>query len=352
MNLDNKISKRIVQQNMSIIQTLKMMDTNKFKLMFVYNDTAFVGMISIGDIQRAIINNIDLKEKIISILDYNKIYAKTSDTIEFIKEKMLAIRAECMPILNKKGEIVDVILWEEIFGDVSKAEGIKLNLPVVIMAGGKGSRLKPLTNVIPKPLLPIGEKTIIELIMDQFEEIGCAKFFLSVNYKSEMLKYYMQNLEHPYDITYFQEDKPLGTIGSVSLLKNKIRTPFFVSNCDIIIDQDYSEVYDYHMENKNDLTVIAAIKNQSIPYGIMESGEKGELIRLEEKPELNYMINTGVYLLNPDLINEIPENTLFHITQLINKVKSKGGKIGCFPVSEKAWTDIGDWDEYLKWIKK
>ena len=106
------------------------------------------------------------------------------------------------------------------------------------------------------------------------------------------------------------------------------------------------------MENKNDLTIIAAIKNQSIPYGIMESGEKGELIRLEEKPELNYMINTGVYLLNPDLINEIPENTLFHITQLINKVKSKGGKIGCFPVSEKAWTDIGDWDEYLKWIKK
>lgn len=309
-------------------------------------------MLTLGDIQRAIIANVSLSSPVKQVLDPKKYYAKESDSLEDIKNFMFTTRTESMPVVNEKGDLLKVYFWDDFFGEDKIIKKRKLKLPVVIMAGGKGTRLKPLTNVIPKPLLPIGEKTIIELIMDQFEEIGCGKFFLSVNYKSEILKYYMQNLEHPYDITYFQEDKPLGTIGSVSLLKNKIRTPFFVSNCDIIIDQDYSEVYDYHMENKNDLTIIAAIKNQSIPYGIMESGEKGELIRLEEKPELNYMINTGVYLLNPDLINEIPENTLFHITQLINKVKSKGGKIGCFPVSEKAWTDIGDWEEYLKWIKK
>ena len=348
----NKYKDRIIEANVTLIQSLKIMDERKTKVLFVFLDNKFLGMLTLGDIQRAIIANVSLSSPVKQVLDPKKYYAKESDSLEDIKNFMFTTRTESMPVVNEKGDLLKVYFWDDFFGEDKIIKKRKLKLPVVIMAGGKGTRLKPLTNVIPKPLLPIGEKTIIELIMDQFEEIGCGKFFLSVNYKSEMLKYYMQNLEHPYDITYFQEDKPLGTIGSVSLLKNKIRTPFFVSNCDIIIDQDYSEVYDYHMENKNDLTIIAAIKNQSIPYGIMESGEKGELIRLEEKPELNYMINTGVYLLNPDLINEIPENTLFHITQLINKVKSKGGKIGCFPVSEKAWTDIGDWEEYLKWIKK
>lgn len=348
----NKYKDRIIEANVTLIQSLKIMDERKTKVLFVFLDNKFLGMLTLGDIQRAIIANVSLSSPVKQVLDPKKYYAKESDSLEDIKNFMFTTRTESMPVVNEKGDLLKVYFWDDFFGEDKIIKKRKLKLPVVIMAGGKGTRLKPLTNVIPKPLLPIGEKTIIELIMDQFEEIGCGKFFLSVNYKSEILKYYMQNLEHPYDITYFQEDKPLGTIGSVSLLKNKIRTPFFVSNCDIIIDQDYSEVYDYHMENKNDLTIIAAIKNQSIPYGIMESGEKGELIRLEEKPELNYMINTGVYLLNPDLINEIPENTLFHITQLINKVKSKGGKIGCFPVSEKAWTDIGDWEEYLKWIKK
>jgi dTDP-glucose pyrophosphorylase len=348
----NKYKDRIIEANVTLIQSLKIMDERKTKVLFVFLDNKFLGMLTLGDIQRAIIANVSLSSPVKQVLDPKKYYAKEFDSPEDIKNVMFTTRTESMPVVDEKGNLLKVYFWDDFFGEDKMANKRNLNLPVVIMAGGKGSRLKPLTNVIPKPLLPIGEKTIIELIMDQFEEIGCTKFFLSVNYKSEILKYYMQNLEHPYDITYFQEDKPLGTIGSVSLLKNKINTPFFVSNCDIIIDQDYSEVYDYHMENQNYLTIIAAIKNQSIPYGIMESGEKGELIRLEEKPEVNYMINTGVYLLNPDLIDEIPVNTLFHITQLINKVKTKGGKIGCFPVSEKAWTDIGDWDEYLKWIKK
>ena len=167
-----------------------------------------------------------------------------------------------------------------------------------------------------------------------------------------MLKFYLSQLSHHYDIEFFQEDKPLGTIGSVSLLKGKINTPFIVSNCDIVIEQDYSDVYDYHVKNGNEITLIAAVKSQSIPYGVVEAGESGLLSELKEKPENTFMINTGVYILNPELISEIPEGEVFHITQLIEKVKQRGGRVGCFPISENAWHDMGEWSEYLKYIGK
>ena len=146
-----------------------------------------------------------------------------------------------MPILNENGDIVDVLFWTDVFLNTKHPPRELIDLPVVIMAGGKGTRMRPLTNVIPKPLLPIGEKTIIERIMDQFEGIGCHKFYLSVNYKYEIIKFYLGSLSHNYDITFFQERKPMGTIGSVSLLNGKITTPFFVSNCDTLIDQDFRD---------------------------------------------------------------------------------------------------------------
>jgi NDP-sugar pyrophosphorylase family protein len=204
--------------------------------------------------------------------------------------------------------------------------------------------------VIPKPLIPIGEKTILQEIMDQFESIGCKKFYMSVNYKYDMIEFYLKQLDKTYDISFFREEKPLGTNGSVSLLKDKITTPFFVSNCDILIDQDYRDVYEYHKENSNDLTIVTAVKSHRIPYGVITTGENGIMEGLSEKPEKTYMINTGVYILNPELINEIPENEFFHITHLMDKIRVRGGRVGCFPVSEKSWTDIGEWPEYLKLI--
>lgn len=135
------------------------------------------------------------------------------------------------------------------------------------------------------------------------------------------------------------------------MLKNKITTSFFVSNCDILIEQDFRDVYDYHNLNKNDITIVTAIKTQKIPYGVIETGEFGLMTSITEKPEMSYMINTGVYMLQPDMIKEIPEGSFFHITDLIDKVRKGGGKVGCFPVTEKSWTDIGEWDEYLKLIR-
>ena len=345
-----KIQNRAIQSTMTVLQSLKKMDEVKVKMLFVFDGEQFLSILTIGDIQRAIIKGIDMNEPITVILDTRKKFAAPDESKESIREKMLSLRAECMPVVDAAGNLVEVYSWTEMFKHSEADHREKINLPVVIMAGGKGTRLKPITNVIPKPLIPVGEKTILEVIMDQFESIGCKKFYMSVNYKADMMEYYLSQLDHPYDIEFFMEDKPLGTIGSVSLLKGKINTPFFVSNCDSINDQDYRDVYNYHLQNKNDLTIVTMVKSFRIPYGVIETGENGLMTELREKPEINYQVNTGAYILNPGCIDEIPEGEFFHITHLMEKIKARGGRVGCYPVSEGSWHDMGEWPEYLRMI--
>jgi len=352
MNLiSERIKVKIVDSYKTILQTMKLMDERCSKSLLVFNSDHFVGLITIGDIQRAIIANKSFDTPIGELIDNTrKQYARTTDNKEKIRKWMQKYRVEIMPVLDESRNLVDVLFWDDIFNHSEQQHREKIDLPVVIMAGGKGTRLKPLTNVIPKPLVPIGDKTILEVIMNQFEEIGCNKFYMSVNYKADMMKFYLSQLEHQYDIEFFMEDKPLGTIGSVSLLKGKITTPFFVSNCDSINDQDYRDVYDYHVNNHNDMTIVTMVKSFKIPYGVIETGEDGLMVDLKEKPEHTYMVNSGVYILNPELINEIPKREFYHITHLMEKVKSRGGRVGCFPVSEESWHDMGEWPEYLKMI--
>lgn len=350
MDYRAKISNLIIAPSISLIEALKKMDSEHTKMLFIFDKEHFVSILTIGDIQRSIIKNVQLSDKIESIIEDGKIYIHKDTPVDEIKRIMVRERCQYMPIVDDAGEMMDVILWDEMFNVPQEVEREKVDLPVVIMAGGKGTRLKPITNVIPKPLVPVGEKTILEVIMDQFEGIGCHKFYMSVNYKADMMKYYLDQLPHKYDIEFFEEDKPLGTIGSVSLLKGKINTPFFVSNCDSINEQDYRDVWDYHLNNHNDMTIVTMIKSFKIPYGVIETGDDGLMIALKEKPEQTFHVNTGVYILNPELIDEIPEGEFFHITHLMEKIKVRGGRVGCFPVSEQAWRDMGEWPEYLKMI--
>jgi len=334
----------------SLLVALHKMDETEHRLLIVMKDGLYFGLVSIGDIQRAIIRGVPLDSPIEPILRKNTTAASVHDNLDVVKETVRREMSEFMPIINDDGRVDDVIFWKDLFEGEMTVNRPKIDLPVVIMAGGKGTRLKPITNVIPKPLVPVGEKTILEVIMDQFEGIGCHKFYMSVNYKADMMKYYLSQLDHKYDIEFFMEDKPLGTIGSVSLLKGKITTPFFVSNCDSINEQDYRDVYDYHVSNHNDMTIVTMVKSFKIPYGVIETGEDGLMVELKEKPEQTFQVNTGVYILNPEVINEIPEGEFFHITHLMEKVKARGGRVGCFPVSEQSWKDMGEWKEYLRMI--
>lgn len=350
--MDKRIKDISIAKNTSIIAAIKQMDAMKVKLLLVLDGDRFYSLLSIGDIQRAIIANVPLEEPIFKILREKVNVARESDSREWIITRMKERRNDFMPIVDNERNIVDVVFWDDISSLKETRIKTPFNLPVVIMAGGKGTRLLPLTNVLPKPLIPIGEQTMMEDIMDRFVECGCHDFYVSVNYKADTIRRYFESLGKPqYNIEYFQEDKPLGTAGSLHLLKDKIKSTFFVSNCDIIIDEDYSEILKFHRDNRNEITVVAALKNYSIPYGTLETGDGGQLLSLHEKPELTYKINTGMYILEPHVIDEIPTDSLYHITFLIDRLIAERRKVGVFPINEGSWTDIGNWDEYMKYIR-
>lgn len=349
MSYSNEISERIIKSNSTILQALKKMDAINKKLLLVFEDNKFLGVLSIGDIQKAIIGNISLETFVQTIMRKDFLFAKISDDKKSILNLMQQYRIECMPILDESANLVSLYMWDDVFSSEKRSDGLKINLPVVIMAGGEGTRLKPLTNIIPKPLIPINDKTIIERIMDKFIEVGCNEFFLSVNYKADMIKYYFSNTN--YSIMFIQEDQPLGTAGSLHLLKGKINSTFFVTNCDILIDQDINSILEYHKQNKNEITLVAALKHYPIPYGIVETTHEGLLKKITEKPEITFKINTGLYILEPNLIDDIPANRRFDITDLIAELLKGNKKVGVFPVSEKSWRDIGDWNEYKQILK-
>lgn len=350
--MKKEYSKIIIKKTDSILSALKEMDIAGFKLLIVVEESKYVGLLSIGDIQRSIISDINLNASVETIMRDDYIVSTPKDNLEDIKELMLKIRAEFMPVIDKDKNIVRVYFWRDLFQEKEAKPFKEFNLPVVVMAGGFGTRLRPLTYVIPKPLIPIGDRTMLEEIFDRFGKYGCKDFHISVNYKADLIEYYINNQELPYNISYFKENKPMGTAGSLSLLKNKISSTFFVSNCDILIEQDYSEILEYHKNNNNEITIIAALKHYPIAYGTIETAKDGILKDLIEKPELTFKINSGMYILEPHLINEIPENEFFHITHLIEKLRKEGRKVGVFPISQKSWLDIGTWDEYQQVIGK
>lgn len=344
----------IIPESLSLSSAMQQMDRIRHKLLIIVDRVyKFIGLITIGDIQRAIIAGNSLESPVSAFVRKDLVIARYSDDKDAIRQQMIRLRIEYMPVINDEHELIDIIFWDDIIDSDIRSPKQQLNLPVVVMAGGLGTRLRPLTHIIPKPLLPYGDKSILENIIERFRTYGCNRFWLSVNYKAEMIRFYLDSLHNKsFAVELFSEDKPLGTAGSLHLLKDQLKTTFFVSNCDILVDQDYAEIYNYHTQNSNELTIVVSVKQYSIPYGTVESGPNGELIALKEKPDVTFMVNCGMYILEPHLLDEIPAGTFFHLTDLITKIKTRGGKVGVFPISEKAWTDIGDWDLYLKLLNK
>jgi dTDP-glucose pyrophosphorylase len=341
-----------ISKSTTLIHALKQMDAIDKKLLIIMEGRTFQGILSAGDIQRAIIQNKPLETIAGNIVRKNIKIARPGDSFDYIKKMMIDYRMEFCPVINQENEVLSIHYWEEIFEKKKIDPHHILRVPVVIMAGGFGTRLKPLTNVLPKPLIPLGDKTMLEEILERFSFYGSDEFYISINYKADLIRFYMDSLQLPYAMNYIKEEAPSGTAGSLSMLKGKINETFFVNNCDIIIDQDYTEIYDYHKAHNNEITIVAALKHYSIPYGTVKSTDGGELIEIQEKPDLNFWINTGMYILEPEVLNDIPENVFFHITDLINQLKLQGRKIGVFPVSEGSWLDTGEWDQYKKTQEK
>jgi len=352
MKDNRRVEELKIPPSAKISEALRRMDLLKRKLLIVIENDMFSSLLSIGDIQRAIIKGIDLNSQIKGILRSQISVASETDSDEEIRQRMMRGRSEFMPVVSRDGELLRLVFWEDLIGADTSIQKAKLGLPVVIMAGGIGSRLRPLTNVLPKALIPIGDKSIIEQIMDSFLEYECREYYLSINHKAEMIKYYFEDLMDRYgSVHYVEESEFLGTAGSLAMLKDKIQDTFFVSNCDIMVDQDYAEILDYHKSQNNEITIVAAMLNMSVPYGVLNTDCNGQLKSLSEKPELFYKINTGLYILEPSVFENIPNRAVFHITDLMESLVKQNRKVGVFPVSAKSWTDMGNWSEFLRQAK-
>jgi len=338
----------------SLKEALKKLDETAEKILLVVGeDSVLLGTLTDGDIRRYILKTGTLEGTVEFIYNRNPLYAVESQSKSDVKNLIFKNKIEVLPIVNNQKQIVGFYRWVDFYDkDIEKlVSPSKINIPVVIMAGGMGTRLVPFTRVLPKPLLPIKDKTITELIIDTFKKYGVRKFYLTLNYKGKVIESYFNSIEKDYEIEFIWEDKFLGTAGSLYLLKNKIKTDFFVSNCDIILKANYSEVYAYHKDMNVDFTAITSVQHYSIPYGVVHTQKGGFIERIEEKPEHTFQINTGVYLLSRETLDFIPSSEYLDMPQLIEKLIENKRKIIAYPINEKDYLDVGQWEEYGNALK-
>jgi len=340
------LNKYIVPLSFNIKDAIKQLDKGGIGFCVCVNeDNKVIGVISDGDFRRAILNGQELNNSVENIINRKFTYVNSSYSKKELEEIFLKTVVENVPVIED-GVLVDIITEENFFGVEREYTQPAIDSPVIIMAGGKGKRMDPFTRILPKPLIPVGDDPVIKVIMDQFGKYGIKEFHISLNDKARMIKAYFHDHDLPYSISFIEEDKPLGTAGSLKLLDGKVNIPFFITNCDIIISTDYSTILDFHIQGDYDLTLVASMRHYTIPYGVCDIGEGGELKGISEKPEYDFLVNTGLYIIEPKVLKIIPSNRLYDMPDLIRDAQKQNYKVGVFPVSEKSWNDIGQWAEY------
>ncbi|MDF2511045.1 MAG: Nucleoside-diphosphate-sugar pyrophosphorylase family protein [Herbinix sp.] len=333
----------IVTEDNSVIEVMQVIDKNAKGVALVCDSRRLLAVVTDGDIRRFILQNGDLTSKISEISNYNPIFI-TKDNIIDYKSIMRQNSITALPVVGKNNKLVSI----KFLYDNNTVRNADMNVPVVIMAGGKGTRLYPYTQILPKPLIPIGEKTITEIIMEHFEEYGCNHFDLIVNYKKNLIKSYFIDNEKQRDITFVEEYQFFGTGGGLKLIEGKYQESFFLTNCDIIIEDDYYEIMKYHKNENNIITMVTAFKKVVVPYGTVSVNDQGQVSALEEKPSVSYLVNTGLYAIDPRFIDYIPKDTFIHITDVIENCIQAGEKVGSYSINEHSWMDMGQLEELEK----
>lgn len=312
---------------------------NLHLILFVYDkNKKIIGSITDGDIRRYIIKNSDLNVSIDRVCNKNFsfIYENTnySDFSSF-KEKKIKI----LPVLDKKHRFINII-------ELDKVNSI-LPLECVIMAGGKGKRLSPLTDNKPKPMLKIGDEPILENNINRLISYGIKKIYISVNYLADQIQnYFGDGSSKNIEIIYIKEEKFLGTAGSLSLIKKINTSNFILMNADIFSNINFALMLKQHLKLKSIMTIASTNYNIDVPYAILEEKNK-QVLKLSEKPSYNYYSNAGIYILNKSLLKTIPKNKFFDITDLISILLKEKKKIYHFPILGY-WIDIGTPDDFYK----
>ena len=336
-----RIEDLIISEDITVLQAMQQLNEKGKKILFIAPDLKLTAVLTDGDVRRHILCGGKLDAKVSEMANY-KFMALPLSQRHKAADILMKKSITALPVLDNDGRIADVVFLDDTSIRVQKA----LQLPVVIMAGGLGTRLYPYTKILPKPLIPVAEKPIVEHIIDRFRSSGCTDFRMIVNHKKNMIKAYFNELVNKdYSVDFVDEEIFLGTGGGLSLLKGKIDGPFFLTNCDVLIEADYNDIYNFHNKNGNLITVVCALKHVTIPYGVFNLNGEGEIESVTEKPTFNFLTNTGMYLVDGRIIEEMEENKVIGFPDIMEKYRAMGYKVGVYPVSEDSWMDMGQLEE-------
>lgn len=331
----------LIRENFTLIQAMERLDETACKVLFVVDENGtLLAALTDGDIRRHILKNGSLDSRVSEMANYQPKFVFT-EQMDVAKQYMQGKEILVLPVIDEQHRVIGVIRRD---GDGYMASHLNRPVPVVINAGGKGTRLYPYTKILPKPLIPIGDIPIAEHIVNRFLKIGCTDFYMIVNHKRNMIKSYFNDTACDYNLTFIDEDTPLGTGGGLSLLKGKLRDTFIFTNCDTIIEDDFDKMLRHHTERENLVTMICALKNYEVPYGVVEAGDGGALEGFREKPRMSFFTNTGCYFVEPRVVEEMRPGESVGFPTIIEGYRQRGEHVGIYPVSEKSWLDMGQFD--------
>lgn len=336
----------IVNADISIRDAIEYVGIEKEKIICIVDEkNKLLGIFTGGDLRKYAITSGDMSVPIGEIMNTSPVVYETEE--EALQDSN---NYAVYPIVDKNG-ILKKVFFPNRHKDNWESDVLE-KVPLVMMAGGKGTRLYPYTKVLPKALIPIGDITIGERIINNFVKYGCSEVFFILNYKAGMIKAYYNELDKSYTTHFEEEPLFLGTGGGLKLLEGKLNSTFIVSNCDILVDADYECAYKTHKMHNNKITFVCAMKNMQIPYGVIQSDENGNIKEIVEKPSYSFLTNTGVYIVEPDVLQLIQSNEFVHFPDIAQRCINRGWNVGVFPVSNKAWLDMGEFSEMDKMLRE
>lgn len=332
----------VVNPSDSIKDVLKVIDKEALRVALVVDDQRLIGMVTDGDVRRGVLQGVELASPVSLIMNANPISANKSLSSNELKAMMQSKKILSLPIINDQGELVGLkTLYETL--TIEKREN-----PVFIMAGGFGTRLKPLTNNCPKPMLKVGGKPMLETLINSFKSHGFYRFYISTHYLPEVIMdYFGDGSEFEIEITYVHEENPLGTGGALSLLPESLpKEPLIMINGDILTNVDFSKVLYFHLKHQSDATMCVRDYEIKIPFGVIE-GNGHEITGITEKPTYRYFVNAGIYVISNEIIRSLKNNEYLDMPTLFELKKAHGNKILKFPIHEY-WLDVGRHDDFNK----
>jgi len=341
INTKNTIKESMIKIKKNGTRTLLVVKKNRFLL----------GTLSEGDINSALIKNFNLKSSIESIFNKNpKKLNSDNFNVNKVTKLFLDTQIGIIPIVDSNNFVKKIITWNDIFTSEENSSELK-KIDIVIMAGGKGERLKPFTSVLPKPLIPINGRPMLEHIISNLKYFNFFNFHLVLNHQANLIISYFNNNNKNFKIDYSIEPKPLGTIGGVRNIEKNINSDnFLLSNCDTLFKIDYFKFFDFHKTNNFFITLVASKVQHEFPYGSCKVSN-GKLISIKEKPKFDFIANSGLYLIKKEIIRLIPKNKKFDMTDLIHKCLKLKKKVGVFKISNNSWTDLGQLSDFNKALK-